>query len=82
MSNSINRNLAGPAETFFAITPSDTVNLPMRPRGLRVITAGTLAVIDVLGVTTSFTLVQNEIFPISPVRILATGTTATVVGLV
>ena len=36
----------GPADIHYAITPSDTADLPRRPRALRVLAGGNLALRD------------------------------------
>jgi hypothetical protein len=68
----------------FAIVPNDGGDLPQRPRGVY-IGGGSGVLVAVLGdgVTVTFSgLVTGSILPISPKRILATGTTATLlVGL-
>ena len=61
------------------ITPSDTTDIPIRPRALYVLAAGNLAIRDGAGVDQVYP-VQPGLLPFSAVRILATGTTATVVG--
>ena len=72
--------LESPVKRHHAITPSDTVDLDPRPRALRVLTAGNLALLDELGVSITYPVVAGEIIPFRAVRVLATGTTATVVG--
>lgn len=73
-----------PARTGFAVTPSDTVNIPEGTRGLYVGASGDVAVI-LLDDTTSvvFTgLAAGIIHPIAAKRVLSTGTTATgIVGV-
>lgn len=69
-----------PAVSHFPITPSDTDDLPLRPRVFRADVGGTVTARDESGVDITYTLVDGETLIFSPVRILATGTTAT--GLV
>ena len=78
-----NAELNSPGDVFYAITPSDTVDIAFKPRAVIVGNSGNLAVTDSLGVTTIIPNVIAGIFhPIRPVRILATGTTATnIVGI-
>lgn len=73
-------DLSAPAGTHYAITPSDTIDLPFRPRALRVQTGGTLVLRDVNGTEISYMVTAGEIIPFRPMRVKATGTTATVVG--
>ena len=71
--------ISAPGLSFAAVTPSDTVDLPVTARGLFVGTAGNVAVIgagDSLPVT--FKNVANgTVLPLCVKRVLATGTTAT-----
>lgn len=61
----------------FAITPSDTVNLSRYPREIICGGAGTVAVVDVDDVVTSYSVVAGQSIPQIAKRINATGTTAT-----
>lgn len=72
--------LESPAIRHFAITASDTLDLPRRPRALRVQTAGNLALRDENGTTITYAVTAGELLPLRVVRVMATGTTATVVG--
>lgn len=76
----VNRSLSGPAGMHFTVTPSDTVNLEPRPRGFRVSTMGNLALMDEAGTTIIYAVTAGEILPFGAKRVLATGTTATVVA--
>ena len=78
-----NAELHSPGDVFYSIVPSDTIEIPLRPRAIVVGTSGNLAVVDGLGVTTIIpNLVAGIFHPIRPVRILATGTTASnIVGI-
>ncbi len=71
---------------FAAITTSDTVNLPpppgtsapRLPDAVYVGGAGTIALVDSVGIVTTLTApVVGQVLPISPFRINATGTSAT-----
>lgn len=77
---SLSKGLTAPADIHYAITPSDTVDLPRRPRALRVQTAGNLVVRDAAGTNITYPVTAGEVFVFRGVRVLATGTTATVVG--
>lgn len=71
--------LSAPLTDWAAVTPSDTVDLPMRPRALFVGQAGNVVCRSLSGSEVTFALSAGW-HPMRPVRILATGTTAT--GLV
>jgi hypothetical protein len=75
-----NRGLEAPAIAHRAIIPNDTLDLSAPPRVLYCNNAGTVALRDQFGVDLTYTLAQGQILPISPVRVLATGTTATIYG--
>ena len=71
-----------------AVTKSDTVNDPNvgltgNFAGLYVASTGTVAFVDSLGntVTIGGTLLAGQIIPIRCVRVKATGTSATVLGM-
>ena len=70
-------SLESPAEHHFLVQPSDTTDLPYRPRALRIGTAGTVVVRDVAGNDVSYSVEAGEILSIRAVRVLAGGTTAT-----
>jgi hypothetical protein len=72
------------ARGAFAVTPSDTVDLPQIANGLYVGTSapGTLTVICQDGSTVLFGAVVAGLIPLSVKRVMATGTTVTnIVGL-
>lgn len=68
-----------PADISYAIVPSDTQNLPRRPRALRVVTAGILSIMDMENNVSTFNVADNEIIPFRPKRVMA-ATTAVVLG--
>lgn len=73
------------AVEFFAITPSNDADLPQVPRGVWVGGAGNLALVGIEGGSGVILkgIAAGTLVPVSPNRILATGTTATdLVGLV
>ena len=72
--------LDSPARRHYAISPSDTVDLLQLPRALRVLTSGNLALRDELGTVITYAVTAGEILPFRAMRVMATGTTATVVG--
>lgn len=74
-----------PAQSFFAVTPNDQVELPQTTKALYVGTGGTLVVLPALGNTlVTFVKVQDgSILDIRVRSVLATGTTAgNIVGLI
>jgi hypothetical protein len=74
-------DLSSPASRIHLITPNDDANLPVIPRALRVLTGGNLAIRDAAGTEVVIPVLECEFIPIRVVRVLATGTTATVIGL-
>jgi hypothetical protein len=67
---------------FFAITTSDTVDIPDRHVAMYVGGAGNLQVVNGAGVVTTFAVIAGQVLPIRARRINATSTTATgLVGL-
>jgi hypothetical protein len=73
-------NLTSPAVAQFVISPSDTLDLPVRPRAIYVNTAGTAVLEDNDGEAISYNLQAGSVLSIRPVRVLATGTTAQLVA--
>lgn len=74
------RSLESPATRHTLITPSDTEDLPYRGRVIRCLTGGIAVLRDEAGVEIPYTVVAGETLLFSPVRIMATGTTATFAG--
>ncbi|WP_018184148.1 spike base protein, RCAP_Rcc01079 family [Kaistia granuli] len=72
--------LSGPATRHFAVTPSDTVDLAIRPRALVFQTDGAAVIRDEAGTDLTYARYAGDILPIRAVRVLLTGTTATLVG--
>lgn len=73
------RSLSSPGVRPFAITPHDTNELPLAARVLYVGTAGDINLVALEGdplVPVLFKNVDIGIFPMSVVKVLATGTTA------
>lgn len=72
-----------PGMRHFTITPNNSVDIPIRPRAIRAGGDGNIAIRDEVGTDITYAVVAGDILPFSPVRILATGTTATpIVGWV
>ncbi len=66
-----------PANGAFAITPSDTVDLPRTTRGIYVGTAGDVAVVMRDGSSATFKNVPaGDVMAIAATRVTVTGTTA------
>lgn len=74
------RGLTSPATHHFAIVPADGIDLPTRPRVLRVLTSGDVALRDALGVVITYSVSAGEVLQFSAVGVEATGTTAAVAG--
>ena len=74
------RGLETPADCHIAITPSDSLFIKPRPRALWCQTSGNLALEDREGTVLNYSVTAGQILPFRAVRVLATGTTATVYG--
>lgn len=59
------------------VTPSDTVDLAIPARALRIGTGGTLRFTSLAGVVRNTDVTDNELFLFGALRVHATGTTAT-----
>lgn len=69
--------LSSPAQNGFAVTPSDSVDLPTNCRSLYVGTAGNIVLVTAGGTTLTFVNVgAGSILPVRADRVRATGTTA------
>lgn len=75
--NTFPKTLESPADHHFAITPDDATDLAIMPRVIRIGGAGALVVRDRAGQDVTYTVTAGEVLLFRPVRILATGTTAT-----
>lgn len=71
---------SGPAIKHYAITPDDDDDLPRRPRALFCTASGDIVIRDADATEVTYALVAGDLLPFRAVRILATGTTATVIG--
>lgn len=71
--------LESPAAHLYAVTPSDTDDLPIACRALNVGATGTVQVTTVGGEVATITVAAGICFPIRCTRIWATGTTATAI---
>ncbi|WEK48508.1 MAG: hypothetical protein P0Y66_11765 [Candidatus Kaistia colombiensis] len=72
--------LSGPATRHFAISPSDSADLAIRPRALLFQTDGNAVLRDESGTDITYGRYAGDVLPIRAVRVLATGTTATLIG--
>jgi len=72
--------VTGPAQRHYRVTPSDTEDLPVRPRALKCIAAGDVVVVDEGGVDETYPMLAGDELIFRAVRVKATGTTATVVA--
>lgn len=70
-------NLTSPAERHFAITPSDSVDMAIRPRAIRVGGGGDISVVDIDGTAITYAVTAGEVVVFRGVRVNLTGTTAT-----
>ncbi|MEL6683086.1 MAG: hypothetical protein AAFQ09_10650 [Pseudomonadota bacterium] len=73
-------NLTAPAVAHYAVTASDTDDLPIRPRALYVNTGGTVALQDSAGETVTYDVGAGAVLSIRAARVLATGTTAQLIA--
>lgn len=72
--------LESPGERHFLVVPSDTVDLAVRPRSLYANTTGTVRVRDIAGVEVTYNVTAGQMLVFRAVRIMATGTTAEIIG--
>lgn len=72
--------LTAPAGRHYTVVPSDTVDLPVRPRALYVEGAGNAVLSDGTTTVTYSALVAGQVLPFRAMRVLATGTTASLVA--
>jgi hypothetical protein len=75
--NYMDGNQSGPAIDGIAITPNDSTDLVPQVRGIYVGGAGVLNVLTPRGTSLSFTCVAGGYVPFWVKRVLASGTTAT-----
>lgn len=74
------KGIEAPATRHFTITPSNTVDMANRPRAIYVSVGGNLVLRDELGVDVTYSVTAGQVILFRAVRVMATGTTATVVG--
>ncbi|MEJ6403688.1 spike base protein, RCAP_Rcc01079 family [Yoonia sp. 2307UL14-13] len=73
-------DLTSPAVSHYAVAPSDSTDLPVRPRALYVNAAGAAALQDADGETVTYDLAAGTTLTLRPTRVLATGTTAQLIA--
>ncbi len=73
-------NLTSPAVAHYVIVPSDSEDLPTRPRAIYVNTSGTAVLRDNDGVNASYELSAGTVLTLRAVRVLSTGTTAQLIA--
>jgi hypothetical protein len=72
--------LDSPATRQFVIVPQDGVNLSVRPRAIKILTAGNIAIVDELGVSQIYPVSAGDLLTFRAVQVPSTGTTATAVA--
>lgn len=65
------------ARAWATVTPSDSASLTTVPKGLYIGGAGNIALRGEDGTDVTFAVLAGAFLPLCPVRVLATGTTAT-----
>ncbi|MCX5495352.1 hypothetical protein OSH11_11590 [Kaistia dalseonensis] len=73
--------LIGPARRFYLVVPSDSADLPIRPRALYCSVAAMATMRDETGTEVPCTIPAGAIVDIQPVRILAAGYSGTLIAL-
>jgi len=68
------------SDLFRAITPSD-VTATTGIRSIYIQATGNVALEDKQGNAVTFAVTVGQVLPVQPAKVLATGTTATVIGL-
>lgn len=72
--------LEAPGRRHWQIAPSNGADLDPIPRAIYCAVSGTVAIRDVAGTDLTYTLSAGDVLPFRGVRVLASGTTATVYG--
>lgn len=70
-----------PADRWFLISPHNSTNMTLQPRGIYCSADGVAQMVDRLGTVMPVTMVAGQFVPFRPVRINATSTTGTFYGL-
>ena len=66
--------------SHYAVVPSATTDLPVRPRALYVNVAGSVVLQDSAGENVSYEVGAGAVLSIRPARVMATGTTAQLIA--
>jgi hypothetical protein len=74
------KSMESPATRHYAITPSDTVDIPQRPRMIYILTTGNIAIRDELGTVLTYPVTAGQVMQFRGTRVMATNTTATAVA--
>jgi hypothetical protein len=74
------RDISAPVRFHFAITADDDADMAIRPTVIKILTAGNIALRDEAGTDITYAVAAGDLLQISAVRVLETGTTATMVG--
>lgn len=64
----------------YTLTPSNTVDLVVKPRAIVCTVAGNVVIRDAAGTQITYAVAVGQVMTFRPTRIMATGTTATLVG--
>lgn len=71
--------LSSPASEHYTITPDSLSDVTPMPRAIKVITGGTLSIMDKNGTVQDYTVTDGEVFSFRPKRVMD-DTTAVVMG--
>ena len=74
------KSVMDPWTRHYTVTPSDSADLPVRPRCLYVNAEGTVALRDETGTDVTYNVTVGQKIEGRVVRVLSTGTTATVIA--
>ena len=73
-------SLTSPAISHYAVVPSDTDALPVRPRAIYVDASGSAVFEDQSGNAVTYQVVAGMVLSLRPTRVPATGTTARLIA--
>jgi hypothetical protein len=78
--NEYQLSLTAPANEHYTISPSDTVDLPVRPRAIYVQADGNAVLQSKSGVNVTYAVTAGQLLTIRPTRVLEEGTTAELIA--
>ncbi|WP_018265568.1 spike base protein, RCAP_Rcc01079 family [Methylosinus sp. LW4] len=78
--SSFGKGLSSPGTKHFTLVASDTADLAVIPRAVYVNVGGVAVIRDAAGNDVAYNVNQFAILPFRGVRLLANGTTATLIG--